>query len=175
MTKEEYIKKLKEDEGWCPGIEAIENEFDRLYPGQKVDHYMTKLASRAFFGGDEYLDGCSIYENENGYFHLVSFGMSELYGHEDLFGREYSKWGYEMTIRLREEKPEDCVWAIQMLLNLARYTYQTGRYLEPEQFVIGDGSPIHLGTDSKLTSLIIIPDISAQTQQTVHGLFPCAI
>ena len=30
MTKEEYINRMKEDEEWAPGWEAIDAEFDRL-------------------------------------------------------------------------------------------------------------------------------------------------
>ena len=129
MTKEEYLKRMKEEHDWAPGWDAIEEEFARLYPGQEPKHYATNMASRAMFGGDEYLDGCSIYENSEGFYHLVTFGMSELYTDEEAFGGEYSRWGYEMTIKLKENKAEDCLWAIDMLSNLARYTYKTERFL----------------------------------------------
>ena len=48
-------------------------------PGGKEDHYMTTLISRALFGGTEYLDGYSAYKNPKGYYHIVTYGMSELY------------------------------------------------------------------------------------------------
>ena len=41
--------------------------------------------------GDEYLDGFSIYTNPNGYLHLVTFGMTELYSDAEAFGCEYSR------------------------------------------------------------------------------------
>ena len=66
MTKEEYIKRMKEDNEWAPGWEAIDAEFDRLYPGQKPAHFGTNIQSRAMFGGDEYLDGFSVYDMGNG-------------------------------------------------------------------------------------------------------------
>ena len=123
MTKEEYIRKMNEENDWAPGWDAIEAEFSRLYPGQNPAHFGTSIQSRAMFGGDEYLDGFSVYTNPDGYMHLVTFGMTELYCEPDAFGGEYSRWGYEMTMKLKEDTPENCMWAINMLSNLARYTW----------------------------------------------------
>ena len=41
--------------------------------------------------------------------------MSNLYADEEAFGAEYSGFGYEMTIRLKEERAEDCLWAMDMI------------------------------------------------------------
>lgn len=169
MTKEEYIKRMNEEDDWVPGWDAIEEEFERLYPGQKPNHFGTNMPSRAIFGGDQYLDGYSVYENPNGYYHIVTFGMSELYTDVDSFGGEYSRWGYEMTIKLKEEKVEDCMWALDMLSNLARYTYKSERYFDPEQFVQGNGESLHVGTESLITALITVDDTTAKAQDTVHG------
>ena len=106
MTKEEYRKRMDEDNEWAPGWDAIEAEFDRLYPGKEPAHYGTEIHARAIFGGDNYLDGYSLYDSGEGYQHIVTFGMSELYTDEEAFGGEYSRWGYEMTIKLKEEKAE---------------------------------------------------------------------
>ena len=32
-----------------------------------------------------------------------------------------------MTMKLKEDIPEDCMWAVNMLANLARYTYNLNR------------------------------------------------
>ena len=32
--------------------------------------------------------------------------MTELYCEPDAFGGEYSRWGYEMTMKLKEDNPE---------------------------------------------------------------------
>ena len=79
MTKEEFLKRVKEDKEWAPGWETIEHEFERLYPGQEPRHYGTNMMARAIFGGDCYLDGYSIYDSPKGYKHIVTFGMTELY------------------------------------------------------------------------------------------------
>lgn len=169
MTKEEYIKRMNEDHEWAPGWDVIEEEFSRLYPGQNPNHYATSMPSRAIFGGDEYLDGFSIYTNAKGYQHIVTFGMTELYSDAEAFGEEYSGWGYEMTMKLREDSPEDCMWAVNMLSNLARYTYKSKRFFEHGQFIQGNGTSLHIGTDSLITAAITVDDTTAKEQNSVHG------
>ena len=169
MTKEEYIKKMNEEDDWAPGWAAIDDEFARLYPEGGEEHYATTLVSRALFGGPEYLDGYSVFKNTKGYYHIVTFGMSELYPDPNSFGKEYSRWGYEMTMRLKEKRVEDCPWAMDMMGNLARYTNTTGSYFKDGDFVIGDGTPIHIGTDSMLNGLVIVNDTGARTLDTPHG------
>ena len=169
MTKREYIKRMKEDKEWAPGWEAIESEFARLYPGVKEAHFGTAMPTRAMLGGDEFLDGFSVYTSDKGYQHIVTFGMSALYADEERFGKEHSKWGYEMTIKLKEETPNDCIWAMNMLSNLARYTYKTSRYFDPFQCIPGNGTPLHIGTESMITALITVDDTTAKAQKTPHG------
>ena len=175
MTREEYIKKMNEDDEWAPGWDAIEAEFARLYPGSEPAHYATAIQSRAMFAsrirqesGTEYLDGFSVYDMGNGCRHIVTFGMSELYPDKEAYGKEFSRWGYEMTIKLREATAEGCLWAMDMLSNLARYTYTSERWFEPYECIHG-GEPLHKGTDSLITSLITVADTAAQPQDTVHG------
>lgn len=169
MTKEEYVKKMSAQKDWAPGWDAIEAEFSRLYPKQDPMHYGTSLTSRAQFGGKEYLDGYSVYRSPRGYFHIVTFGMSELYCDPGSFGNEFSGWGYEMTMKLKAESPEDCLWAINMMGGLARYTNKSGDYFEAGEFFAGNGKPLHAGTGSKITGLVIASDTSAKAQDTVHG------
>ena len=169
MTKEEYLERKNKEEDWAPGWDAIEKEFDRLYPGMNPDHFATNFEARAMFGGNNYLDGYSIYTNDKGYKHIVTFGMSELYVDEEAFGGEYSKWGYEMTVKIKAEKSQDCMWVLDMLSNIARYTFESKKYFEAGQAMPGDGKSIHTGTDSKITALMVVNDTTAQTQNTVHG------
>ena len=119
MTKEQFLQKLENDPEFSPGWQAIDDAFDALYPGQQPAHFGTNLHARAIFGGDNFLDGYSIYQSENGYKHIVTYGMTELYGNEEACGEEWNGWGYEMTIKLREDSNEECMWAIDMLSNLA--------------------------------------------------------
>ena len=169
MTKEEFEKKLEEDPEWAPGWEAIDKEFDRLYPGQEPVHYGTNLHSRAMFGGDQYLDGYSVFASPKGYKHIVTYGMTTLYADDKALGGEWNKWGYEMTLKLREEEAEECLWAIDMLANLARYTYTSKRFFEPNQFVKGDGTSLHIGVESAITALLVVADTEAMAQDTIYG------
>lgn len=170
MTKEEYIARMNEDHEWAPGWDAIDAEFTRLYPGVKQEHYATDFAKRAMFGGDRFLDGYSLFDSGKGWFHIVTFGMSELYTDKEAYGQEYSKWGYEMTMKLKADRHEDCLWALDMMSSLARYTYRSKRYFDPGECIPGNGTSLHIGTDSKITALITAADTSAQTQDTVHGI-----
>ena len=169
MTLEEYKKQMEQKEDWAPGWDAIDSCFAKLYPGQEPRHYATDLVHRAIFGGEEFLDGVSIYQSENGYKHIVTYGMSALYADEKDFGNDYSRWGYEMTIKLPVETDEECIWAISLLSNMARYTYTQQRFFEPYQGVPGSGVSIKQGVDSKLTGLLVVEDTEIQGIDTVHG------
>ena len=170
MTKEEFVKKLEEDPEYAPGWDAIEEAFAELYPGQEPAHFGTTLQSRAIFGGDSYLDGFSFYRSPKGYLHLVSFGMTELYADLEDFGGEYNGWGYEMTMKLRDDDPNNCIWAADMMLNLARYTYTSKKWFEHMHYVLGNGESINRDMpESKMTSLFIVNDTEVKARQTVYG------
>lgn len=169
MNREEFIKKLNEDEEWAPGWDIIDTEFERIYPGQKPEHFATNIHERAIFGGDQVLDGYSVYTSEKGYKHIVTYGMTTLYADEQAFGGDYNGWGYEMTIKLKEDKSEDCMWAINMLSNLAGYTDKSEKFFESMQYVKGNGSSLHVGVDSKITALISISDTEAESKDTIYG------
>jgi hypothetical protein len=169
MTLDEYKKHASEQEDWAPGWEAIDEVFEGLYPNQKPAHYGTIMTSRAIFGGDEYLDGYSLYQSPKGYMHLVTYGMTELYTDEKAFGGEWSLWGYEMTMKLKEDSAEKCMWAINMIGKLAHYTFTEKRYFEPLQYVSGAGRSINFDIESAITALLIVKDTVAEGIDTVHG------
>lgn len=170
-TLEEYKQAMAAAEDWAPGWDAISEQFEKLYPGVNAPHYGTAITSRArLFGGDNYLDGYSLYASPNGYQHIVTYGMTALYSDPEAFGGEWSRWGYEMTMKLVADKPEDCTWALDMLSNLARYTYTQERWFEPNQYVGGDGTSINRDKpDAKLTALLIVPDSEIQGVKSLHG------
>lgn len=168
VSKEEFLE-LLEDEEYSPGWQAIDDACDELYNELKPYHFATNMVSRAIFGGEEFLDGYSIYRSPNGYMHIVTYGMTELYGNEEAFGGEWNGWGYEMTIKLIEKDEQDCVWALNMLSNLAGYTYQTERFFEPYQYVGGNGQSLHIGEDSAITALLLVNDTELKPQMSVYG------
>ena len=119
MTREEYAKRMKKHPDWAPGRDAIEAAFARRYPKTEPVCFESELHDRAAFGGDEYLDGFAVYDTGKGYQHIVTYGMSELYPSMAAFGTEYSKWGYEMTMKVRESYAETGTWALDLLAQLA--------------------------------------------------------
>ncbi|MCM1120719.1 MAG: suppressor of fused domain protein [bacterium] len=169
MTLAEFKEKYESDPEWAPGWEAIDAAFDRIYQGQNPAHYATNVTARAMFGGDSYLDGYSVYDSPKGYKHIVTYGMSELYYNEKSFGGEWSRWGYEMTIKLAETDNENCLWALNLLSNLARYTFTSKQFFEPEQYVAGNGTSLCIGRESAITALVIASDTEAAGVDTVYG------
>ncbi len=61
------------------------------------------------------------------------------------------------------------MWAIDMMYNLARYTYNTERFFEPNQYVSGNGTSLHTGSDSLITALLLVNDTEAEPQMSVYG------
>ncbi|WP_328331520.1 suppressor of fused domain protein [Kribbella sp. NBC_00382] len=169
MTKAEYLAKAAVEDDWAPGWLAIDAAFDTHYPGITPAHLGTLLPARAMFGGEEYLDGCSIFPSPNGYQHLLTYGMSTLYVDEESYGGEFSGWGYEMTMKVRADGPDDCGWAVSSMSNLARYTYTSKRWFEPFQFISGRGQPLRTDSNTLLTSYLTVPDTEVNGIDTLHG------
>lgn len=101
MTSEEYKKLFSEDDavGWL----YIDKELEKLYPGQEPKHFAPAL--HYAIGGEDPLDGISVYESEKqaSHFHFVTYGFSELYYNEESAGNEFSKFGFELSFRLKRE------------------------------------------------------------------------
>ncbi|MOA19673.1 Suppressor of fused protein (SUFU) [compost metagenome] len=123
-------------------------------------------------GGNDPIDGSSIYDSDNQEFHrhIISYGMSELYYDEEKVGETFSKWGFEFTFRIKpfEEDKEDPLWAIEVMNNLARYVYESGRWFEENHFVPANG-PIRLDTDTDIVGLVFSLDPELGKIQTPHG------
>lgn len=168
MTKEEYSKLFTANDavGWL----AIDKQLDSLYPGQEPRHYAPPL--HFMVGGEDPIDGTSIYDSEKQmkHLHLVSYGMSQLYYDEEQAGKEFSKWGFEFTFRLKPfaEDEGDPGWAIRMMNNLARYVYKSERWFEPYHFVPANG-PIRLETATDIVGLAFVPDPELGVINTPHG------
>ncbi|RDU73368.1 suppressor of fused domain protein [Helicobacter aurati] len=169
MTLEQYKQYAQTNEEWTPGWEAIDAAFESLYPQQKPKHYATNLVSRANLGGDQYLDGYSIYTSLHDYFHIVTYGMSELYVNEESFGGEWSGWGYEMTFKLNSKNQQDCLWVFNVLANLAFFTNTKKNFLQNLQFIAGDNKPLDRLSNSSITGMIVVYDTEIPSMDTPHG------
>jgi Suppressor of fused protein (SUFU) len=165
MTKDEYKQQFSEDDavGWL----SIDKEFERLYPNQEPKHFGTTIPYA--LGGEDPLDGLSVYEStkQTEHYHFVSYGFSELYYDEDMAGEEYSKWGFELTFRLKKVD-EEIHWAMNLIQNLAKYVFSSKKYFDEYHFIPANG-PIRLGYDTDITALAFVADPELGKIQTPNG------
>ena len=123
-------------------------------------------------GGEHPLDGVSIYESkkQTDHFHFVTYGFSELYYDENKIEDEFSKWGFELTFRLKpfEEDNGNPSWVIALLQNIAKYVFDSGNWFEEFHYMPANG-PIRLDTETDITALVIVSDPEIEKKQTPHG------
>ena len=168
MTLEEYKKQFSEDDavGWL----EIDIEFERLYPNQEPKHFAPAISY--MLGGEHPLDGVSIYESkkQTDHFHFVTYGFSELYYDENKIEDEFSKWGFELTFRLKPfaEDNGNPSWVIALLQNIAKYVFDSGNWFEEFHYMPANG-PIRLDTETDITALVIVADPEIEKKQTPHG------
>ncbi|MEH1167341.1 suppressor of fused domain protein [Micromonospora sp. CPCC 205539] len=153
----------------APGWEAIDARLDVLYPDVEPKHYGT--LHRFALGGPDPLDGISFYPRDSpvSHWHIVSYGMSELYAKES-DNPEESGWGFEFTFRVTRdiEDTDPPMWAANMLQNLARYVYSSGNWFESGHHMDANG-PIWQDYETAVTALAFVEDPELGTIPTPHG------
>ena len=168
MNKEDYKKQFAQEDtvGW----NAINEQLKTVYGETEPRHYAPPL--HYIVGGPDPIDGISVYDSEkqSPHFHMISYGMSELYYDEEKAGGDFSKWGFEFTIRLApfEGDQGDPLWAAAMMNNLARYVFDSGKWFEEYHFIPANG-PIRLDTDTAIVGLVFVKDPELGTIDTPHG------
>ena len=129
MNLEEYKQKYTNAD--APGWLAINEAMEKLYPGQEPKHWASAVPYMV--GGEEPIDGISFYVAEyegEKYHHFVTYGFSNLYYDEEGVGNEFSKYGFELTFRLKLFEPdnENPSWVYRMMQNVAKYVFTTGKW-----------------------------------------------
>ena len=167
MNVEEYKKRFTEEDsvGW----NFIDTELAKFYPKQEPKHFATMLSYA--LGGKDPLDGISVYESEkqSEHFHFVTYGFSELYYNEESAGKEFSKYGFELTFRLKKDSEEGNLnWVCNLLQNIARYVFNSGKWFEEFHFIPANG-PIRLGYETDITALAFVLDPELGKIKTPHG------
>lgn len=158
---------IEETAGW----DAIEREFLRVYPGQdNPKHYATII--KWIFGGNDPLDGISVYDG-GGFWHFVSFGLTEIYGKETE-NRYISGYGYELTFKLKKDEYEDEEAEIRnvcgILQSIARLVFTKGEFFRTNEFIYtGQKTGIDSRQESNLTGFIIVQDPAVETISTPNG------
>ncbi|BCJ73859.1 hypothetical protein CS0771_34030 [Catellatospora sp. IY07-71] len=158
---------MTDDDETYPGWDAIDAALAPLYPGVDPLHYGTVIKWR--IGGPDPLDGVSVYRRDD-HWHLVSYGMSELY-RKEWEDPEQSGWGFEFTFRTaRAPGDEDPpLWAVSLLQNLARYVFNSGNVFGPGHHLNLNG-PISLARpDTAIQAAAFAEDPELGTIDTPHG------
>lgn len=169
MKLEEYQQKYTEDD--APGWLAIDRAVEMLYPGQEPKHWAT--STHYMVGGTDPIDGISIYEayeNDELYYHFVTYGFSNLYYDEEYVEQDFSRFGFELTFRLKpyhldKDGPN---WVYGLIQNIARYVFESGKWFEEYHYMPVNG-PIRLESDTKITGIAFALDSELGKIQTPHG------
>ena len=172
MTQKEYKDTFEENE--AVGWDVLNTRLIEVYGKTEPRHYVPPRTM--MLGGNDPIEGTSIYDSEKQEFHrhFVSFGMSEVYYNEEAAGGEFSKWGFELTFRLKpfqeDEKDEEPFWVIEVMNNLARYVYESKQWFEAYDFIPANG-PIRTETETpiNIVGLIFVPDPELGKLDTPHG------
>ncbi|QVQ54313.1 suppressor of fused domain protein [Spiractinospora alimapuensis] len=127
----------------APGWDAIDAALSPVYPDTDPLHYAPEVPWA--LGGENPLDGVSLYPRAAPvpHWHIVTYGMSELYGKES-DDPEESGWGFEFTMRATGDTRGDSapMWPVTLLGTLAKYVYDNGNPFAPGH-TIGVNGPIN--------------------------------
>jgi Suppressor of fused protein (SUFU) len=165
---DQYKKQFNEDDavGWL----SIDAELEKIYGAQEPKHFAPPIHYQ--LGGEDPLDGISIYKTKHAdnHKHYVSYGFSSLYYDEEEVGAEFSKYGFELTFRLKPYKDdaEFASWPLAMMQNIAKYVFKTNNYFEPFHYMPANG-PIRLETETEIKAIAFALDSELGVIDTPHG------
>lgn len=66
------------------------------------------------------------------------------------------------------EERDELVWVCNLIQNLARYVFESGRWFEEHHWIPANG-PIKLDTDTDMVGLIFVRDPELPPTDTPHG------
>ncbi len=155
----------------APGWDAIDARLDEVYGSQEPRHWATLHKAR--LGGPDPLDGISAYQSNAGgisHLHFCTYGYSELYYNEEAVGKDVSGFGFEMTFRLASPLPpmEEPNWVLNLLQNLARYVFNSGKWFEEYHWIPANG-PIRLEYETDIVGLAFTLDPELPPIESPHG------
>lgn len=167
MDLNEYKQKYTLDD--AVGWQFIDAHIEKLYGTQKPKHFAT--APHFIAGGENPLDGISVFISNNNeeHYHFVTYGFSELYYNEECLNQEFSKFGFELTFRLKKtSEDENLSWVCGLLQNMAKYVFKTGNWFAEFQVFPANG-PINLDYETQITALAFATDPELGFIKTPHG------
>lgn len=150
------------------GWDDIDAALEALYPNQKPLHYGTLI--RYSLGGNDPLDGISIYDAGN-YYHFVTYGFSEIYEREN--DSDISGFGFELTYKLKKNTNIDeneLKNFAGVLQTLARYIFNSKTVFKPHEYIAtGQQEGMDSKKQSKIVGFVTIEDPQLKTINTVNG------
>ncbi|MDY3555346.1 suppressor of fused domain protein [Gemmata sp. JC717] len=167
----EYKRQYGGRDDAAPGWDAIDARLREVYGDQEPQHWGTVI--KHTLGGSDPIDGISAYECRDGnrpHLHFCTYGYTSLYYDEQSAGGEESGYGFEMTFRLASPLPpaDQPVWVCNLLQNLARYVFQTGRCFGQYHWIPANG-PIRAGYPTDIVGLVFVLDPALAPVDTPHG------
>jgi len=164
-------RELYDADDAAPGWDAIDLRLKEVYGSQEPRHWGT--LHKAMLGGPDPIDGISAYESKAGgisHLHFCTYGYSELYYNEEAVGKDFSRFGFEMTFRLASPLPptEEPNWVLNLLENLARYVFNSGKWFEEYHWIPANG-PIRLESETDIVGLAFTLDPELLPIESPHG------
>lgn len=171
MDLPEYKKLFPDPDSAAPGWDAITQSLAQIYGDVEPWHWGTVI--KGFLGGPDPIDGISAYQSraaDVAHFHFCSFGFSSLYYDEEDVGKEFSRFGFELSFRLanRGEGRDDLIWVCNLIQNLGRYVFDSGKWFEEYHWIPANG-PIRLDSDSDIVGIVFVADPELPATDTPHG------
>ena len=170
MNIEEYKNRFDSEDA-APGWGAIDSALAPIYRNQVPKHWGTLI--KHMLGGPDPLDGISAYQSSTGnidHLHFCSYGFTSLYYDEEAAGGDFSRFGFELTFRLASTLPpeEEPIWACNLMQNLARYVFESGKWFEEYHWIPANG-PINADSDTDIVGLIFVNDTELKPVDSPHG------
>lgn len=161
-----------QDDNGTAGWDAINEALALVHPQQEPRHFGAALPWT--LGGNDPLDGISVYWSEHGrpHWHYVTYGLSELFGKQS-DDPALSGFGFELTFRLAAGDAASAAdtppsWPLNLLQNIARYVFQTGNAFEAGHHLDANG-PIALDHATQLRYLAFVLDPQLAPRDTRNG------
>lgn len=148
---------------YAPGLDAIEKRLSQAYPLITPIYISIPVEKKE----KSPIEGFRIYHVNNDYFHIVSLGMSELYSKKEDFRSRYSKYGYEITAKLKGDTVEECYWLLDKMIEYGEYTKNTECYFIEDEVLSSNTKPFN--SEIQYTTFIISEDPLLGKIETLHG------
>lgn len=165
----DFLKNKKEESpNQALGWDAIDQALKDIYPEQEPEHFAPEIPPD--LGGNDPLNGISVYFDEtNGFYHYISYGLTELYQKES-DNEKLSGWGFELTFKLKSNSKLNSTpkWPITLLQQIAKVVFDKG--VEFDEYHSLSSGPI-TNEGSSIDGLMFVLDNQLGVRDSEYGEF----